>query len=363
MSARRPSTTCIGSLPHHNVDAALEFSFRTGIPFLPQIPVRNPWEYMLPQALENLPGLLSESDGAIRLNAEVWQSRRSEFEKRLQAAFEKKGEALEPFEPGPSTSSAWQPFVWELSERKIAIAKVQIAGPLTCQWSLTYAGEASQETKTEISAAIFKLVLARSLAMVRRLKSQGIQPILYLDEPALYGLSMANARHAMGLQELRLMVQTLRKEGSVVGLHCCSNTDWSAVLALGVDFLSIDVELSLQSLLERTQALEAHLASGGRLSLGVIPTARSSVLHSLDVAALFAKMLEAFGRSELGAKKPELVRKLLSEAVFTPACGLALHSTADSEIVLGALIEFEERCHRSLQGVTRQSRPSSAGVH
>jgi hypothetical protein len=51
------TTTGIGSLPHHNIDAALSFSFKTGIPFLPQIPIRNPWEYMIAQALENLPGL------------------------------------------------------------------------------------------------------------------------------------------------------------------------------------------------------------------------------------------------------------------------------------------------------------------
>lgn len=36
-------TTAIGSLPHHNVDAALAFSFQLGIPFLPQIPIRNSW--------------------------------------------------------------------------------------------------------------------------------------------------------------------------------------------------------------------------------------------------------------------------------------------------------------------------------
>ena len=59
-----PQTTAIGSLPHHNADAALEYSFRHGIPFLPQMPVRNPWEYMIPQALEGLPGLEVSREGA-----------------------------------------------------------------------------------------------------------------------------------------------------------------------------------------------------------------------------------------------------------------------------------------------------------
>src|SRR3954463_13036566 len=100
--AQRPNTTCIGSLPHHNVDAALEFSFRTGIPFLPQIPVRNPWEYMLPQALEGMPGLQTESGGGVAINAEIWRSRKADFESRIGAAFDQGGAALEAFEPGPS---------------------------------------------------------------------------------------------------------------------------------------------------------------------------------------------------------------------------------------------------------------------
>src|SRR5438046_1915242 len=94
-----PLTTGIGSLPHHNVDAALAFSFRAGIPFLPQIPVRNPWEYMLPQALEGLPGLMTEKDGTIRLNLEVWKSRREEFDRQMRVAFQDERSGLEPFEP------------------------------------------------------------------------------------------------------------------------------------------------------------------------------------------------------------------------------------------------------------------------
>jgi hypothetical protein len=354
MATLRPNTTCIGSLPHHNVDAALEFSFRVGIPFLPQIPVRNPWEYMLPQALEGLPGLLVDPDGTISLNVEVWKSRRKEFDAQIHSALEKDkrdaGADLAPFEPRPSVSSTWQPFLWELTERHAPMAKVQIAGPLTTQWSLRFTGtaegsreaRAAAEARAEVGGAIFKLVLARAIAMVRKLRANGIQPVVYIDEPGLYGLSpQTNARHASGLEELRLLILTLRKEGAVTGLHCCSNTAWDAVLGLAPNLLSIDVELSLANLLEHQDSLQSFLSSGGRLSLGVIPTARSSVLASLDVKALFARMLDTFGRSRMGKEHPEQVKKILSEAIFTPACGLALHSVADAELVLGALLDLE----------------------
>src|SRR4051812_41571970 len=82
-----PGTTAIGSLPHHNIDAALEFSFQTDIPFLPQIPIRNPWEFMIAQALEGMPGLAIDEDGTCRLDLDVWTGRCHAFNERLLTAF------------------------------------------------------------------------------------------------------------------------------------------------------------------------------------------------------------------------------------------------------------------------------------
>lgn len=356
MTTEARTTTCIGSLPHHNVDAALEYSFRAGIPFLPQIPIRNPWEFMIPQALEGVPGLQVERDGTASLNVDIWESRAGDLNARLAEAFSKSPadkSAFEGFEPGPAVSSLWQPFVWELSERRTPMAKVQIAGPLTSQWSIRGVEGSTLERLPELASQIYRLVLARALAMTRRLQAQGIQPVLFIDEPALYGLSMNQPRHMAAIQELKLMIQTLRKEGVITGLHCCSNTDWATILSLGLGVISVDAELSLKDLLSAQIPLQAFIRDGGRLSLGVIPTARSAVLRSLKVPELFAGMLDtfasAFGASPLGGQ-PELVRKLLIEAFYTPACGLALHSVPDAELVLETLNEFHDYVHATLYG-------------
>lgn len=339
------NTTGIGSLPHHNADAALAYSFRMGIPFLPQIPIRNPWEFMIAQALEGLPGLQADPDGSVTLNTDVWMARSSSFSKHLDEAF-RSDERLEDFEPAPSISSCWQPFVWELEERQARLAKVQIAGPMTAQWALRLKDSAARdvpsqefcEKNPELTTQIFRLVLARALAMCKRLKRVGIQPLLYLDEPGLYGLSTANPRHVLALQELKLLVQALGKEGVQVGIHCCSNTDWSAVLQLPIHYLSLDTALSLGSLLASGEWLTRFLGNGGRLSLGVIPTGRSPILQSLDLHALYAQLT-----SELSSHwpdRPELVDRTLSQAIYTPACGLALQSTADAELILESLGKF-----------------------
>src|SRR5688572_5251208 len=119
--------TGIGSLPHHNVDAALAFSFKHGIPFLPQIPIRNPWEYMIAQAIEGIPGLQLENEGNISLNIDIWESQSYLLDRRLAEAFGQgpsKKQAFEAFEPSAATSSCWQPFLWELQEREISFAKI-----------------------------------------------------------------------------------------------------------------------------------------------------------------------------------------------------------------------------------------------
>ena len=336
-------TTGIGSLPHHNIDAALEHSFQMGLPFLPQIPIRNPWEFMIAQALEGMPGLQVERDGSATLNTDVWHSRTHEFTQRLNDAFEKSGKdsmAFSLFEPSPAVSSSWQPFLWEIEERGIARAKIQITGPMTAQWALRLKDGDSLEKYPDITTQIYRLVMARALAMSRRLQSIGAKPVLYLDEPGLYAFSAKDPKHVLALRELRLLIQTLQKNGVIVGLHCCSNTDWKSVLGLGLDILSLDASLSLETLLseDHRAQVESFLDRGGRLSLGVIPTGRASLVHSFRVPELFAQLLDTMGTP--WHDQPERIRKTLSTALYTPACGLALHSPADAEWVLDSLQEF-----------------------
>ena len=51
------ATSSIGSLPHTQLELALQQALLLDIPAAPQLPGRDPGEYMVPQALEGLPGL------------------------------------------------------------------------------------------------------------------------------------------------------------------------------------------------------------------------------------------------------------------------------------------------------------------
>ena len=343
-TALGPLYTAIGSTPHHNVDSALECSFQWSIPFLPQIPVRNPKEFMIYQALEGMPGLQLEDKGQVTLDRNVWLEKAGTLTEKLEEAFRSNDSSLfYCFEPSADSYNCWKPFLWELQERHIGHAKIQIAGPMTSQWVLRLQDGTPADKYVEISMQIFRLVLAKTIAMVRRLKAIGVTPLLYIDEPSLYCFSSHLPRHLMGLQELKVFIQSLKKEGAIVGLHCCSNTDWGAVLSLGLDVFSIDAKLSLHSILQHKGALLKFLQQGGRLSLGVVPTDEGGAgIASFDPEAAVQAIQRSFQKAEFPI---ETTTSILHSSIYTPVCGLALHRIEEIEPILAHTRRAAELAH------------------
>ena len=221
------SRTGIGSLPHTEVDAALRISFGHELPFLPQLPAVNPAESMLPAALEGLPGVGPEGT----IDVDGWRRGRDPFGFAVEHAIAT-GE-LAPFEP--LAQACFRPFLTELERRGLPFGKVQIAGPATARWyARTSSGEPASEI-AELDQQVFRLLLAKSLALVAAVKRTHATPIVFLDEPGLIALDRQNARHGVVLQELELMIRSLQSAGALVGLHCCGNTDWAAYDRRDVD--------------------------------------------------------------------------------------------------------------------------------
>jgi len=338
------STTGIGSLPHACVDSAIEFAFRFSIPFLPQIPVRNPKESMIIQALEGIPGISEKADGSPQLDLDLWKKKSGDLSDSLKKAFKESNDnplAFQEFDLTPEYWSCWTPFLWECEERKVELAKIQLAGPMTCQWALRLDDDSPANRHADVSTQVFRFTLARSLAMARRLQAINVQPLLYLDEPGFYGFAKSNPKHIMALNELKLFIQTLKKESILVGIHCCSNTDWPSLLSLGMDVLSIDTHLSLNLLVGCPKEVESFVQKGGHFSFGIVPTgAHTSKLQSFQPKLLFEKTVETLSQS-----LPEtLVKQILSKCLITPACGLALHSIADSECIFSYISEIQKLC-------------------
>ncbi len=240
-----------------------------------------------------------------------------------------------PLAPAPEAFSAWQPFLEELRVRRSSLAKIQLVGPLTASRVARLSDGRPLQADMPIANQVFQLLVARALAMIRAVQDCGARPIFFFDEPGLTGLSLGTARNLMGLQELRTSVTALRKAGALVGLHCCGEAQWERLLPLGFNFLSIDVAISLPSLLRRSEELKAFVGAGGRLALGILPTGGDAMLPR--AAELAEGLLRSFA-GQLG---------LLRTALLTPACGLALRTPAEAEAALVALPEVQRVLARS----------------
>jgi methionine synthase II (cobalamin-independent) len=341
------ATTGIGSLPHTQVELGLQAALAQDIPFLPQMPVGHPSELMIPAALEGLPGMSFDEEGLCTVDLAAWEAGRADFEARLEAALA--AGTLEAWEPSPEACRAWRPFLWEVETRKLAFAKAQLAGPFTVRSvARTSAGQPALEVPG-LDAAMFRLVLARSLAMVKALRRAGTTPLFFLDEPGLYAFQRTQPQHLLALQELKLLVLALQREGALVGVHCCGNTDWGALLDVQPDLLSLDVRLSLDAMVEEREALERFLASGATLSLGIVPTDLSSAYEVTELVDSVEASLKA--ALPQGFTFPQVV----STVVLTPACGLAMRSVVDAERILEEL----KAAQRRLRGALEAERPAA----
>jgi hypothetical protein len=318
------ATSSIGSLPHTQLELALQQALLLDIPAAPQLPRRDAAEYMVPQALEGLHGLRADAEGNAELDLDDWRRGAATLDARLDRALER-NDGIQRFFPSAGAWQALRPFLWEIEQRKLPFAKAQIAGPFTLRWALrTTRGEplAAAPDGKAIERQIFRLVLARSLALARRLRETGTTPVVFLDEPGLYAFDRRDPQHLVSLQELRVVVLALRREGAIVGVHCCGNTEWGPLLGLGWDVVSIDARLSLEAVLAAGIAYERFVAAGGVLSLGIVPT-DLSVSDDLDAVLRHAR--------------ERLRRETLARCLLTPACGLAMRTVPDAERIFSEL--------------------------
>lgn len=334
------STTAIGSLPHTTVDEAIDRAFSVDFPFLPQLPMKDPREFMLPAATEGVPGIVRDEAGMITLDLAAWKKGRAKYDDLLLDALEK--DKIDGFLPSESFAAALTPFLRRLRDSGAKQAKVQIAGPLTVQWTLrtTEGHVPPAPALTQVS----RTILARSLALAKAVAETGAEPMLFFDEPGLYAFSRQQPGHIVMLQELRINTMALRKYGAKVGLHCCSDADWGALLGVGLDVLAIDAKLSLRSLLKAGETLVTFVNMGGRLALGVIPTNQGE-MEPVDV--LFGRLTEHLSTLEqYFPTRASIMENILGRSLLTPACGLALLTPGEADRVLEQLRAFQ-RAYRT----------------
>jgi hypothetical protein len=278
----------------------------------------------------------------------TWEADSASFGTRLETALS--ADELTGFEPSPAACRAFKPFMWEVEHRKLPFAKVQLAGPATVRWVARLDDGQPASEIPALDQQIFRLLLAKTTALVRAVRKANATPVIFLDEPGLYALNLKDVRHRVVQQELKMMVMALQREGALVGLHCCSNTDWRAVLELGLDILSIDARLSLDAVLDERAAFWRFLADGSTLCLGIVPT-------DLKSAYVLGELVESVEASLRATTPREMsFEGVLARLLLSPACGLGMRSVLDAE----RIIEEVRKAQRLMKDVVTGEGPSGA---
>jgi hypothetical protein len=298
LSPGTPSS--VGSLPLVDaVEAAhLALALSPELPAAPQLPRRDPREGMLAQVALGAPGIGVGADGGLVVDR-----------RRLAA---------------PADDAALDAEAWggTLAFLDVAAAlgrqgpiKLQIAGPVTLGLALQAAGVKASRAFPVAGAIVRQRIGALLAEAARRLPAAPV--VLVLDEPGLVAYPTGGI--PLGADDTIDLLSgglAAAKSAAMAGVHCCGPTDWRLVLHAGPDLLSMPVDASVG---DDAAGLSSFLDRGGWIAWGAVPTDRPlgdrEDAHWRHLTSLWCDL------SRNGCD-PLLLR---TQAILTPACGLALH--------------------------------------
>jgi len=345
------AATGIGSVPFTDPEAAAALILKhlPELPFWPQMVRRGYAEDMVPQGARGLPGLVADPDARqVRLDPGV--SREIALAEFYEMLWQNNLEHFALKEEEAAGFFALCRAAAGLPSPPLGL-KGQVVGPVTFAGMVKDDQEKPILYDREFTQAI-SLGLAKKAAwQAEQFRALGAEAVIFFDEPILTGFGSAFfpvSREEVA-QLLRDALETTRQSGPVLlGVHCCGNTDWSLVLSLPLDILSFDSYGYFDSLALYEDPLRHFLDRGGWLAWGAVPTGEELARESAaSLWERFTAQVERLAARGLGH------RRVLSQALLTPSCGLGYLTPEAAVTALGFLQELSARARdwlASLEG-------------
>jgi methionine synthase II (cobalamin-independent) len=298
----------VGSLPHDDVADAVAFVLdsQPRLPAAPSLPRRAAVEGMIPQAAWGIDGVSVLPDGSLLVD---------------EAAVDPEAAVGGGLDEEPFV--ALRAFLDAIAGR-VAPFKIQLTGPVTLGLALHAVGVPGDRA----FAVAAKAVGTRTEEVLRaaRRAAPGATPLMFLDEPGL--TAALDPGFPLGVDDtLDLVSSALAaiEERAIAGLHCCGRADWPVVLQAGPQMLSLPVGAGA---VDHPGAFADYLERGGWLAWGAVPTDRP-LGESADI--LWRRLVAEWEGLAEGGCDP---RRLVEQALITPACGLVGMDVAQADRVL-----------------------------
>ncbi len=337
--------TCIGSVPFPDISDTCDGILKhfSPMPFWPQFVKRSYLEDMSAQYSEGLPLLeINEKEKSLTIPATC------NAETELTTFYEHfLAQDLDYF----AISKDYAPGFFAILDRinqeehNGQYIKGQTVGPITFAAGILDMNGKPVLHNPELLDAMVSGLAIKALWQVRELKKTGRQTIIFMDEPYLSGFGSAFSsiqRHEV-IDILRKIINYLRENSdTLVGIHCCGNTDWPMIIETGIDIINFDAFEFMDHFLLYPDNIVQFLNGGGTVAWGIVPT--SGFTGEETVEKLFSKMSTGLRRIHEWGIDPDM---LAQRSILSPACGMGTMDPQMAKQGMKILSSLAQKCRES----------------
>jgi hypothetical protein len=237
----------------------------------------------------------------------------------------------------PLDAEAWRStrafLAASAARRPGAAVKLQITGPVTLALAMVAAGAKPGKAFPVAGRHVDGRVRALMAEATAALGSDA-PVVLVLDEPGLTAVGDSFPFEVDDTIDLLSSAMASAGHDTVTGVHCCGPTDWRLVLQSGPDLLSLPADPSVA---RDGGAFGGFLDRGGWIAWGAVPTDRPLGEREDTHWRALTAVWNDLSRDGCDAML------LRTQAVVTPACGLARHYPSQVARLYGLVRRVAER--------------------
>ncbi len=309
--------TAIGSLPYKDVDTAVSAILKNmDIVFWPQLPKANKYESMVVQFSEKLPCVSIKGDSLL-FDGDSKDRELEGFYERIIS------DDTDYFAISIEYAKGLHSLLGILDEidKKLRYVKGHITGPFTFASAIKDKQGKSLLSDPVMLEACVNLLARKALWQVKKFKEHEKSSIIFIDEPYLgcFGSAYTPINKEDVVRYLTDLINMIKiDKETLVGVHCCGNTDWGVLLGLDIDIISFDAFGFLDKFILFAKDAVKFVRKGKNIAWGIVPTIEyreniivGELVNSLEELAI--KPLVKLGLDR---------ERLLSQSLFTPSCGL-----------------------------------------
>ena len=344
----------IGSLPLDDHDKAMELILESTpqIPLWPQLPSYQE-EGMIQQYIPGMPGLdICDETLFINGEGEEFDADFLSFYEEYLMVTEGGGELDDSrFVLTSKTAKGFFAFLQHVEKIKDQLTglKAQTTGPFTFATGVVDQNNKAIFYNEQLRDAAVKLLALKAKWQIRKMREICPQAIMIFDEPAMAGFG-SSAFITISLDDIKgcfgEVIEAVRTEGGIAGVHVCANTEWSVLFDAGADLVSFDAYSYFDKFILYPDHLKTFFAGGGILASGIIPT-DPRYIDNEESESLTAKFIEQLGELEkFGIPR----QQILSQCLITPSCGTGSISPEYAQRVMDLTreVSVKVRAHYNL---------------